>query len=261
MAIDVVLPNYNRMSLLRRAVDSVLEQEHIGIIYIVDDGSDSETIEYYEKLLQLSASIVLIRDSHSGDPGKLRYLGIQNSKAEWIAFLDSDDYWEPGRMTQIWESLHDSKLNLYCSNAKIVYENSSTPEGLYLSERPSKRFRLQDLLVENFVITSTAIARRSALLKVGGFPFGKDVKNCEDFAAWLRLSTLQGCLFDSSANVVYTHSKSSYSRNLQEDLDIKAFSDLSRWVWQSKIPRIRQLEIYCHVFRVRVIRYIRGMKT
>lgn len=249
------------MSLLRRAVESVLLQEHIGVIYIVDDGSDSETINYYEKLLQLSTSIVLIRDSHSGDPGRLRYLGIQNSEAEWIAFLDSDDYWEPARMTQIWESLNDPKLNLYCSNAKKIFENSSTPEGLYLSERPSKRFRLQDLLVENFVITSTAIVRRSALLKVGGFPFGKDVKNCEDFAAWLRLSTLQGCLFDSSANVVYSYSKSSYSRNLQKDLDIKAFSDLSRWVWKSEISRIRQLEIYCLVFRVRAIRSIRGMKT
>ena len=261
MVIDVVIPNYNRTSLLRRAVESVLVQEQIGGIYIVDDGSDEATLIYYEKLLQLSSSIVLLKYSHSGDPGKLRNFGIQNSKAEWVGFLDSDDYWEPGRISEVKECLDHPQLNLYCSNARKIMESSLMPEDLYLPWRSSLRFRLQDLLEENFVITSTVIARRSALLEVGGFPTGKFVKNCEDFATWLRLATLGDCLFDSRATVVYTYSESSYSRNRGLNLDTKAFSDFTHWVWKSAKPIKLKFVIYYLVLRVRTLRFARRMKS
>jgi len=261
VAIDVVIPNYNRTSLLRRAVESVLAQEHIGVIYIVDDGSNQATSNYYEKILKFSASIVVLKNSHSGDPGKLRNIGIQYSKAEWIGFLDSDDYWEPGRISQLWELLDDSRLILYCSNARKLTENSSKPEDLYLSTRPNPRFQLKDLLEENFVITSSVIARHSALLKVGGFPTGKSVKNCEDFATWLRLTTLGENFFDSKPNVVYNYSESSYSRNQGLKLDSKAFSDFTRWVWKSAKPIRLKFAINYLVFRVRILRFARRTKS
>ena len=261
MTIDVVIPNYNRTWLLRRAVESVLAQQHIGVIYIVDDGSNEATLNYYLELLKLDSSLVILRNLHSGDPGKLRNLGIQNSKAEWIGFLDSDDYWEPDRINQIRESLDDPQLILYCSNAKKLSEDSLLPVELYHSMRPSKKFRLHDLLVENFIITSTVLARRSALLAAGGFSTGKLVKNCEDFATWLRLAILGDCYFDSRANVVYTYSESSYSRNRGHNLDSKAFSDFIRWVWESEKPISQKFFNINLVIRVRAIRFIRRTKS
>lgn len=261
MNIDVVIPNYNRTNLLLRAVNSVISQQYINKVYIVDDGSNQETQKFYSHLTNLDSSIVILKNIHTGDPGKLRNLGIKNSKAEWIGFLDSDDYWELGRIRQILDYLKDSQINFYCSNAKKLHEGTRLLNDLYLSKQEGCTFELRDLLRDNFVITSTVITRRETLLDVGGFASGDQVKNCEDYATWLKIVTLGGTIFDPRPLVNYQYSSSSYSRDIKLNLDRKAFFDFIKWNWKSQVSLSKKLSTNYAVYRTIYLRVAREFRN
>jgi glycosyltransferase involved in cell wall biosynthesis len=93
--ISVVIPTYNRASLLRRAVDSALAQTLAPAeILIVDDGSTDDTATV---CAQYTAPVRYIRTPNGG-VAAARNTGIREARGEWIALLDSDDEWEPTKL-------------------------------------------------------------------------------------------------------------------------------------------------------------------
>ena len=93
--ISIVIPTYNRCKLLKRAINSVLDQTiNVREIIIVDNGSTDNT---YEMLLLLFPEITYIYEKRKG-VSIARNVGIKNCQSTWIAFLDSDDAWEPQKL-------------------------------------------------------------------------------------------------------------------------------------------------------------------
>jgi glycosyltransferase involved in cell wall biosynthesis len=91
--ISVIVPLYNKISTIRRAIDSILNQS-VGDfeIIVVDDGSTDGGQEIVKSTAD--TRIRLIRQANAG-PGAARNRGIENAKSELIAFLDADDEWKP----------------------------------------------------------------------------------------------------------------------------------------------------------------------
>ena len=90
MKISVVIPTYNRIALVERAIDSVLRQSIKPFdIIVVDDGSDDGTSEMIQKKYR---SINLVQQQNSG-VSAARNNGIKHAKGDWISLLDSDDEW------------------------------------------------------------------------------------------------------------------------------------------------------------------------
>ena len=88
--VSVVIPTYNRIKFLYRAITSVLKQSYpIDEIILVDNGSTDQTINFLKKKF---SSIKVINEKKRG-VSFARNEGIKNCKNEWIAFLDSDDEW------------------------------------------------------------------------------------------------------------------------------------------------------------------------
>ena len=88
--VSVVIPTLNRVHTLRRALDSVISQTYkTHSIVVIDDGSTDGTSdminEYYPQ-------IIFIKQDNQG-VSAARNTGINSIDAEWIAFLDSDDFW------------------------------------------------------------------------------------------------------------------------------------------------------------------------
>lgn len=89
---SVIIPTFNRVGLLRQALDSVYSQTFTDHeIIVVDDGSTDGTDLY---LLGLRDRVRVFRQANQG-PGVARNLGIANAQGEYVAFLDSDDVWCP----------------------------------------------------------------------------------------------------------------------------------------------------------------------
>lgn len=91
--ITVVIPLYNKAGYIRRALDSVFSQTFIDYeIIVIDDGSTDDSVDHVE--IYNDSRLRIIHQENSG-PGAARNRGINESRGEYIAFLDADDEWLP----------------------------------------------------------------------------------------------------------------------------------------------------------------------
>lgn len=189
--ISVIIPTYNRVHTLPRAVESVLNQSYSRIeLIIVDDGSDDGTAQYVESLGDARVRYVINKQNLG--PAEARNKGVNLSKGEWIAFLDSDDVWETDKL--------EKQMN-YVQNAggecKMVYcEYAIYQESEMLGIVPEKEMDimeksgqlLEQLLRGPLIGTVTMLVEREAFLETGGF--NADLKALEDYEFSLRFARM-----------------------------------------------------------------------
>ena len=97
--VSVILPTYNRASLLKDCIRSVLSQDYAELeLLIMDDGSDDQTPELVRSFLD--DRIRYFPFSHSGHTGRLKNSAIRKARGGFLAFIDSDDSWKPGKLTK-----------------------------------------------------------------------------------------------------------------------------------------------------------------
>ncbi|HKR02222.1 MAG TPA: glycosyltransferase [Pyrinomonadaceae bacterium] len=184
--ISVVIPTYNQAHVLPRAVESVWAQGVPDLeIIVVDDCSTDETQSVLDSLSQKGELRHLRLEQNSG-PAAARNRGIRESRGEWVAFLDADDYWMPGKL---------------CAQLRVLEEGAQTPldfaycgvvavdkEGKVAAIYPAPPVEdfMDDLLWGNQIATPTMIVRRSLLEKTGLFDEALLVG--EDWDLWLRIA-------------------------------------------------------------------------
>src|SRR4051812_21240165 len=96
--ISAIIPTYNRSGVLKRAIESVLNQTAPPAqLIVVDDGSTDETPELCRSF---KSRIHYVRQDNAG-ASTSRNAGIRLAASPWIAFLDSDDYWTPLHLERI----------------------------------------------------------------------------------------------------------------------------------------------------------------
>ena len=89
-SVSVIIPTYNRLQFLPRALDSVLSQTFtVNEIVVVDDGSTDKTIETLKPAYK---KVRFLKQPNQG-VSVARNIGIKAAKHNWIALLDSDDQW------------------------------------------------------------------------------------------------------------------------------------------------------------------------
>ncbi|MFN7999123.1 MAG: glycosyltransferase family A protein [Bryobacteraceae bacterium] len=93
--VSVVIPAWNRAAFLGEAIASALGQEGGTVeVIVVDDGSSDETAEVAERF---GEPVRVLRQAHAGI-GAARNRGVAAARGEWLAFLDADDVWPPGKL-------------------------------------------------------------------------------------------------------------------------------------------------------------------
>jgi glycosyltransferase involved in cell wall biosynthesis len=97
--VSVVIPTYNRASFLRRAIESVLSQDYPGKeVVVVDDASTDETEKEIAPWARDQGAVWVRHESNRGESAA-RNTGIRASRGAYLVFLDSDDYFLPGRLS------------------------------------------------------------------------------------------------------------------------------------------------------------------
>jgi glycosyltransferase involved in cell wall biosynthesis len=187
--ISVVIPTYERREECKRAISSALEQELPALeVLACDDGSTDGTEEDLREWAQREPRLRYLRlPRNHGTPAPARNLGIQQARGDWIALLDSDDQWLPSKLAVQNQFISAGRYDVIASDA--MKDSGGAYFGLSLPREPTR----DEFLIHNPIIVSTAVARRSLLLKVGGFPRsvgGFKITGVEDYGAWLALVTL-----------------------------------------------------------------------
>ena len=121
-SVAVIIPAFNRERLVVDAIENVLRQECHGCeIIVVDDGSTDGTAA-----AALRHPGVRVLTQSNGGPAAARNLGISNTCSDYIAFLDSDDLWEPAMLTRLVEELErDPALDVALGLPQLARINSS----------------------------------------------------------------------------------------------------------------------------------------
>ena len=120
MKISVVIPTFNRISLVARAIDSALKQSlNPYEIIVVDDGSDDGTSEMIQNKYK---SIKLIQQQNNG-VSAARNNGIKHAKGDWIALLDSDDEWIEKKLENQVDRLIKTPEYDFCHTNEIWIRN------------------------------------------------------------------------------------------------------------------------------------------
>lgn len=98
-SVSVVLPVYNGLATLGRALASIQAQTYPGVseIIVVDDGSDEDTAAF---LAERFPGVRYLRQEHTGIPGAARNRGVAAATGEFVAFLDADDEWLPDKLAR-----------------------------------------------------------------------------------------------------------------------------------------------------------------
>ena len=235
--ISIIIPTYNRANLLSRAVESVVKQTYSSWeLLIIDDGSTDNTEEVLQKYL--SSKIRYVKCLHSGLPAIVRNVGIREAQGEWIAFLDSDDVWLPEKLEKQMQIIRDrGDVSLVCTNAyRKISETDSDRMEEYISSPDRKAgIYFEELLLENFIVTSTALVRKNCLLVTGGYSESSELRAIEDYGLWLRLSITHKIEYLSKPLVIY--------RDLPEEGIRGSQSKLRYWKGI--------LKIYCNLRKIR----------
>lgn len=183
--ISVVIPTFNRAHTLPRCLDSVLTQnyprERLELL-VIDDGSNDNT-ENLLRIYQHLFSIRVLRQSNKG-VSSARNLGIRFARYPWIAFLDSDDYWLPDKLTQQLEKIsHDQ--NLVCHTEEIWIRNG-TRVNQCKHHKKYAGYTFSQNLPLCAMSPSSIIIHRQIFDAVG--LFDESLPACEDYDLWLRIT-------------------------------------------------------------------------
>jgi teichuronic acid biosynthesis glycosyltransferase TuaG len=225
--VDVIIPTYNSQEFLLEAINSCFIQTHpVNEVIIVDDGSSETFIAYLTELKVSFPRLRIILNNHTGLPGIGRQIGINASDAEWIAFLDSDDYWAPEKIEKQIKSADLTNSSLVYSNGWIVKAGST--EEIFFKEFP-KAISFSELLATNWLLNSSVIVKRELFSRRTSYATSTSVRAVEDYATWLRLATF--CTFSGVNEPLTYYRDHSGSIRSQDVLDpkIHAVADFIEW--------------------------------
>jgi glycosyltransferase involved in cell wall biosynthesis len=202
MAVSALIPTYNRLSQLPRAIDSILSQTFpVGEIVVVDDGSTDGTADAI--LRRYGAAVRLIRQKHGG-VGRARQRALEEARCEWVAFLDSDDVWLPRKLELEFQALECMGHEFGVCFTDCAYAGNP---GLQLSPfeeaglKPCAPFGPLEDSVKHIlgrftpIYIQSLLARRALLLEAGGFDEFLTV--AEDTDLFFRLALKTGFCFVS----------------------------------------------------------------
>lgn len=194
--VSVVIPTYNRLHSLPRAVESVLRQTFADFeLIVVDDCSKDGTIAYLESIGDPRLRIV--RHEVNGGANAARNTGVRAARADWIAFQDSDDEWLVTKLARQVERIRALDPDDYGANycGKIVYgrdlEGHGPRRAFYmpaLSRKTVEGDLTAELLQHAIISTQTLMVRKALLEQVGGFDEGLRIG--QDWELTLRLSRI-----------------------------------------------------------------------
>jgi len=187
MMVSVIIPTYNRADKLKRCLRSLVQQTNKDFEVIVcDDGSTDNTREIVYEFAAL-LNLTYDHNSNFGGPSRPRNSGLQLARGQYIAFLDSDDWWYP-------EKIEVSIRNL--KNHDIVYHDldkyfdEKGPKGK-IKGRVLRENVFSDLVIQTDGIpNSSVVIRRAIVEKVGRFSEDRNLIAVEDADYWIRVATI-----------------------------------------------------------------------
>ncbi len=179
-SVSVITPAFNASRFIADAVRSVLAQTFGDLeMLVVDDRSKDDTVDVVRALAQADARVRLILREENGGPAAARNTALEQAAGRFVAFLDSDDVWLPGKLEAQLRFMQDRGAPLSYTQYRRISESGEliSPAIPIPSELDYRR-----LLKHNALATSTVIVDRQ---RTGDVRMTRTYY--DDFALWLKI--------------------------------------------------------------------------
>ncbi len=220
MLISVVIPLFNKREQVLRAINSVLNQSYPDFeLIIVDDGSTDGSADIVKSL---SDPRIQLFSQVNGGVSKARNAGVKQANAEWVAFLDADDEYEPDFLNQV--------VNFFCTHEQDSLSMIGANYYIGSKSRTALDRSIESGIYDYFQLfgnqrspnhSSTTVVNKKKFWEVNGFP--EEGKQFEDWITWFKLAFVGSFGFISTPLGVYHHVENSVSRSKRPLSDF--FSD------------------------------------
>jgi glycosyltransferase involved in cell wall biosynthesis len=187
--VSCILTTFNGATrgFLSEAIESVLLQDYPHYeLLLIDDGSTDDTASVCKKYTQ-DQRVRYCYQENTGLAGARKF-GVEQSKEDYICFLDDDDLWEPRKLSEqimFFENTKDPKAGMVYTAAKII-DASGKVKGVRYQSAAGNIY--DDLIYRGNLITapSSVMIKKHVMAEVGNV--NPDMKSLEDLELWLRIA-------------------------------------------------------------------------
>lgn len=191
--VSVIIPTFNRLDLLRQAIDSALMQTWPKVeVIVVDDGSTDQTPRFLKEMISLHPErIKMIRLQNNG-PGTAREAGRQAANGEFIQYLDSDDLLHPKKLERQIDALRrNPSADVACCITRLVDSQGTMLDHCLKWSGQTREALYPGLLVDRWWSTLTPLWRRLFCDQIGPW---SDLRYSEDWEYEARAGALNARL-------------------------------------------------------------------
>lgn len=199
MKISVVIPMYNAEKTIVKVLNSVTQQSFLPIeIIIVNDGSTDNSLHIVQDYIKDNKVVpIQLIDKKNGGVSSARNIGMQRSKGEWIALLDSDDEWLPNKLQR--------QKTIIETNPKIDFLGTTRNQEiikriLWKKLGTLTKITPKNLMVRFVFVVPTVIFKRKILETVGFFD--ESQKYAEDGNYFIRIASCNECYLLNESLVI-----------------------------------------------------------
>lgn len=241
MLVSAIIPTRNRLPLLKEAVDSVFRQTYKNWeLIIVDCESDDGTQEWVRSIAD--PRVRLLTCTAIGNPAAPRNIGVEDSKGEYLTFLDSDDAFVEDCFEKGVSLLQNSESEFAYGAARLWYDRSN-PLFKFIKGRLKPEYAMIDapsgwvwesLIMRNHVFVPSSIFTRSLFEHAGRFDETPELAYCEDYQFALRCACLTPFIHDENPWFLYRqHGGHSVREYDCIEIFIVAFERFLKWLTSS----------------------------
>jgi glycosyltransferase involved in cell wall biosynthesis len=209
---SIVIPTYNRASLIKKTIDSILNQTYTNFeILIVDDGSTDNTEDVINQISDPRIHYYKIPNS---ERGFARNYGTKHSQGDYITFLDSDDVLLPNHFSNATESLKKYNTPPFLH---LGYEIVDSNNKLLFKINKLKNDHINFLIRGNSLSCNGCFLRKD-IAKQFLFNEDRNLSGSEDWELWFRVLANCGIKVDNRVSAtMYNHENRSVSLSLGEE--------------------------------------------
>jgi teichuronic acid biosynthesis glycosyltransferase TuaG len=178
--VSIVMPAYNAAATIERSIVSVQDQDHRQWeLLVVDDCSRDNTREIVSRVASQDARVRYIRQERNSGSGAARARALKEARGRYLAFLDADDLWLPGKLTRQLQCLTQSQSG-FCFTAYRRFSDDPTSPGRMIPVPAQLAYR--EALGNTAIATSTVLLDRSRVARIEI----RDVYH-DDLVLWLSI--------------------------------------------------------------------------
>ena len=214
MLVSVIMPYFKKKRFVDKSINSVLNQSYNNYeIIIIYDDENLDDFFYLKKIQKKNDKITLIKNDVNKGAGYSRNIGIENSKGDFVAFLDCDDVWKNNKLEIQIDFMKKNNVDISFTAYDIINYH-----GEVIGKRTAKKILdFKDLIKSCDIGLSTVIIKRCLL--TDNYKFAS-LRTKEDYILWLKLAK-------NDKNFYGIDQKLSQWRKLDNSLSSNSFQKIS----------------------------------